>query len=52
MKKLLFTLFVLFSLNSNAQKKVLDHPDFDKWNSIQRSSISANGKRAALPISI
>jgi len=43
MKKLLFTLFVLFSINSNAQKKVLDHPDFDLWNSIQRSSISANG---------
>tara|TARA_B100000524_G_scaffold4751_1_gene3108 strand:- start:433 stop:894 length:462 start_codon:yes stop_codon:yes gene_type:complete len=43
MKKLLFTLFVLFSINSNAQKKVLDHPDFDIWNSIQRSSISANG---------
>ena len=43
MKKLLFTLFVLFSINSNAQKKVLDHLDFDLWNSIQRSSISANG---------
>ena len=27
-----------------AQKKVLDHPDFDVWNTIQGSSISTNGE--------
>ena len=43
MKYIFFLLSILLSINLNAQKKVLDHPDFDIWNSIQRSNISADG---------
>ena len=43
MKNLFCYLLILMSINLFGQKKVLDHPEFDIWNSIQRSSISANG---------
>ncbi|WP_411765942.1 prolyl oligopeptidase family serine peptidase [Winogradskyella sp. A3E31] len=35
--------FVLFSFFTFAQKKILDHKDFEIWNSIENSSISSNG---------
>ena len=43
MKKLLCYLCILLSFNLDAQKKILDHPDFDIWNSIQGSNISGTG---------
>ena len=43
MKNLFCYLLVFLSLNLLGQKKILDHPDFDIWNSIQRSNISSNG---------
>ena len=43
MKNLFCYLLILMSINLFGQKKVLDHPDFDIWNSIQRSNISSNG---------
>ena len=43
MKTLITALFMALALTSFAQKKVLDHPDFDIWNRIQASSISADG---------
>jgi dipeptidyl aminopeptidase/acylaminoacyl peptidase len=43
MKYIFFLLSILLSVNLNSQKKVLDHPDFDIWNSIQRSNISVEG---------
>ena len=43
MKNLFCYLLVFLSLNLSGQKKILDHPDFDIWNSIQRSNISSNG---------
>ncbi|MEN8248730.1 MAG: prolyl oligopeptidase family serine peptidase [Bacteroidota bacterium] len=36
-------LFIFISLVSFAQKKTLDHPDFDIWNTIEDKSISPNG---------
>ena len=43
MKAILFTLLLLVSTLSFAQKRTLDHKDFDIWNSIQDKSISPNG---------
>ena len=43
MKNLFCYLLILMSINLFGQKKVLDHPDFDIWNSIQRSNISTSG---------
>ena len=43
MKNLFCYLLIFLSLNLLGQKKILDHPDFDIWNSIQRSNISSNG---------
>ena len=43
MKNLFCYLLVFLSLNLLGQKKILDHPDFDIWNSIQRSNISSSG---------
>ena len=42
-KKLLLLSFVLISLSVFAQKKVLDHTDYEIWNAIQNASISPNG---------
>ena len=43
MKQLFCTLTTLLVLNVFAQKKILDHPDFDIWNAIQKPVLSANG---------
>jgi dipeptidyl aminopeptidase/acylaminoacyl peptidase len=44
MKTTLYTLLFLLTISVSAQKKVLDHPDFDIWNTIRSQSISNNGK--------
>ena len=43
MKKFLFIVISLLSTNISAQKKVLDHNDFDIWNRIQNSVIDSKG---------
>ncbi|WP_456377629.1 alpha/beta hydrolase family protein [Lutibacter sp.] len=43
MKVILTSLLIVISINISAQKKVLDHKDFDIWNSIKNPSISSNG---------
>ncbi|WP_159946315.1 S9 family peptidase [Polaribacter septentrionalilitoris] len=43
MKTLLSILFTCCTLLSFSQKKVLDHADFDIWNSIKNTTISPNG---------
>jgi dipeptidyl aminopeptidase/acylaminoacyl peptidase len=43
MKHYLTLLFILSAFASHAQKKVLDHADFDIWNTIENESISATG---------
>lgn len=35
--------FILLAITCFAQKKILDHADFDIWNTIQHRSISAKG---------
>ena len=44
MKTTLYSILFLLAISVSAQKKVLDHPDFDIWNSIRSQSISNNGK--------
>lgn len=44
MKNILVSIFLLFALNITAQKKILDHPDFEIWNTIKSPSISNNGE--------
>ncbi|MCK0109776.1 prolyl oligopeptidase family serine peptidase [Flavobacteriaceae bacterium S0825] len=44
MKRSILIMLIFVSLGTFAQKKVLDHPDFDIWNTIQRSTISNDGK--------
>jgi len=43
MKTTLYSLLFLLTISVSAQKKVLDHPDFDIWNTIKSQSISNNG---------
>ena len=43
MKKLITPLLILLAISGFAQKKVLDHPDFEIWNRIQNQSISNDG---------
>ncbi len=43
MKVFLTTLLILISFYTFAQKKVLDHKDFELWNSIEGESISSDG---------
>jgi len=43
MKNIIYTLILLLSTNIYAQKKVLDHDDFDIWNRIQNSVIDSKG---------
>lgn len=43
-KSILLTILIGISLSGFAQKKILDHPDFDIWNRIQNSSISNDGE--------
>lgn len=40
----IFMLLLATTVEINAQKKVLDHPDFDIWNSISSKSLSNDGK--------
>ena len=44
MKTIIYSLLFLIAFNVSAQKKVLDHPDFEIWNTIKSQSISNNGK--------
>ena len=44
MKKILFAILCIATISVTAQKKVLDHQDFDIWNTIKSQSISNNGK--------
>lgn len=44
MKATIYSLLFLIAFSVNAQKKVLDHPDFEIWNTIRNQSISNNGK--------
>ena len=43
MKTSVSTILILVSFTTFAQKKILDHADFDIWNTIQNQSISSNG---------
>jgi len=43
MKTLISSLLVLISFTVVAQKKVLDHKDFEIWNTIKNKTISSNG---------
>lgn len=43
MKAAISTLLILIFFTTFAQKKILDHADFDIWNTIQNQSISPNG---------
>ena len=44
MKSSILTLLLLCTISSFAQKKILDHKDFDIWNVIQNDQISRDGK--------
>lgn len=45
MRTLFSTLLIALTVTSIwGQKKVLDHPDFDIWNTIEGKTVSANGK--------
>ena len=44
MKTTLYSLLFLLAFSVNAQKKVLDHPDFEIWNTIRNQTITNNGK--------
>jgi len=43
MKTFLCSLLLVLALPLTAQKKVLDHQDFEKWNTIEKPTISPNG---------
>ena len=43
MRNILCFAFMLISLSSFSQKKILDHPDFDIWNKIVSQEISSEG---------
>jgi dipeptidyl aminopeptidase/acylaminoacyl peptidase len=43
MRIVIITLFILTSVSSFSQKKVLDHADVDLWNTINNKTISNNG---------
>ena len=43
MKSIFYILSLLIASNIYAQKKVLDHHDFDIWNGIQNTSIDSKG---------
>jgi dipeptidyl aminopeptidase/acylaminoacyl peptidase len=44
MKQVFSIILLLITINSFAQKKILDHSDFDIWNTIQGQTIAPNGK--------
>ena len=43
MKNTLCSIFLLIVCSITAQKKVLDHSDFDLWNTVKNPSLSNNG---------
>jgi dipeptidyl aminopeptidase/acylaminoacyl peptidase len=43
MKPTLFSIIILLTTFSFAQKKILDHPDFEIWKTVKNESISPNG---------
>jgi len=43
MRKILCFAFMLISLSTFSQKKILDHPDFNIWNKIVSQEISSEG---------
>lgn len=43
MKQFILPIFALMCLSTLAQKKVLDHPDFDIWNTVKGQTISTDG---------
>ena len=43
MKKIVCSFIFLVGFQTLAQKKILDHPDFDIWNRIQNPALSAEG---------
>jgi len=43
MKSVLTTILILLTLSTYSQKKILDHKDFDIWNTIKNKSISSDG---------
>lgn len=44
MKNIVVLFLLLLSFPLSSQKKVLDHPDFELWNSIKGASIAPNGQ--------
>ncbi len=44
MRYCILMLAILCATTLNAQKKILDHSDFDIWNTIENESISSDGK--------
>ena len=51
MKSFLIVLTVFLSIQSLAQKKVLDHSNFDSWESIKEISIQPNGQYVSYVVS-
>ena len=43
MKQVFCAILLCIGVNTYAQKKILDHPDFEIWNTIKSQSISSNG---------
>ena len=43
MRTTIILALALCSFSTYAQKKILDHPDFEIWNSIEGSTISPDG---------
>ena len=44
MKRLILAITLTTSIFTFSQKKILDHPDFDIWNTIENEAISNDGK--------
>ena len=44
MKRLFLLLTFIISISTFSQKKILDHSDFEIWNTIENSAISNNGE--------
>lgn len=43
MKAVISSLIIMITCSTFAQKKILDHPDFEIWNTVQRQTIAPNG---------
>lgn len=44
MKQVLYIILLFIGVSSFAQKKILDHKDFDIWNTIKNQTLSVDGK--------